>query len=100
MGGFEGFWQLDESKRAAAAQNRSAGAAALASAAESGRAEAKEAQARIDAKAGTAATAQTPDLDKSIDLSKKKRGVQSTFVASTQPGGGMAKGTTLGPVGS
>lgn len=47
-----------------------------------------------------AATAVNVDSETATDLSKKKKkGVQSTFVASTGAGAGMSKGTTMTPIG-
>lgn len=101
MGSAVGLWQLIDNRKQAKQQSAATNAQMLAQATETGKAEAKAEAAERDAKAGTAATATQLDTSKVLDLSKKKKGVQSTFVASSAgAGAGMAKGTTLTPIGS
>lgn len=96
-----GIWQMVEARKQAKRESEATNAQMLAQATETGRAEAKEELAQQNAKAGTAATATQLDTSKVSDLSRKKKGVQSTFVASSQgAGAGMMKGTTLTPIGS
>ena len=101
MGSAVGLWQMVDARKQAKIQSDSTNAQMLASAAETGRAEAKEDAERENAKAGAAATAQQVDLSEATNLSKKKKGVNSTFVASSAgAGAGMSKGTSLTPIGS
>ena len=67
---------------------------------ELGRANAKAEAVERNAKASKAATQKTPDLEGALNLEKKKRGVQSSFTATTGAGAGNMKGTTLSPLGS
>ena len=67
---------------------------------ELGRANAKADAIERNASAMTAATAKTPELEGALNLNKKKRGVQSSFTATTGAGAGNMKGTTLSPLGS
>ena len=67
---------------------------------ELGRTDAKAEAVERNAKASTAATQKTPDLEGALNLDRKKRGVQSSFTATTGAGAGNMKGTTLSPLGS
>ena len=96
-----GIWQMVEARRQAKQESEATNAQMLAQATETGRAEAKEDEERANAKAGAAATARQVDLSDATNLSKKKKGVNSTFVASSYgAGAGMTKDTTLTPIGS
>lgn len=94
-----GIYSAIDSNRAAKASQKSASNATLASAAAEGRAAAKEEALRQDAKNAQAKEAQNPELDEAASLSKRKRGVQSTYTASGGSGAGMMKGTSLTPIG-
>ena len=99
MGAAVGIWSLLDQRNAAKASERRAEKAMFSSAAATGRAEAKENanfQAIGDARAKEA---QNPELDEAARLSKRKRGVQSTYMAAGGSGAGMMKGTSLTPIG-
>ena len=64
-----------------------------------GRAQAKSDFAEENAKNNTAKESTLPELEGALSQSKKKKGVQSTFTATTGAGAGMMKGTTLSPLG-
>ena len=70
-----------------------------AAAAAAGRAQAKSDFAEENAKNNTAKESTLPELEGALSQSKKKKGVQSTFTATTGAGAGMMKGTTLSPLG-
>lgn len=99
MGSIVGIWSLIDQRDAAKASERRAENAMFASAAATGRAEAREAAERQEARNGQAKEAQNPELEEATRLSKKKRGVQSTYTATGGSGAGMMKGTSLTPIG-
>jgi hypothetical protein len=94
-----GTYSAIDSNRAAKASGKAAKNATLASAAAEGRAAAKEDALRQDARNAQAKEAQNPELDEAARLSKRKRGVQSTYTAAGGSGAGMMKGTSLTPIG-
>lgn len=94
-----GTYSAIDSHQAAKASQKSANNATLASAAAEGRAAAKEDAIRNDARNAQAKEAQNLELDEASRLSKRKRGVQSSYTAAGGSGGGMMKGTSLTPIG-
>jgi len=94
-----GTYSAIDSNQAAKASQKSANNATLASAAAEGRAAAREDAIRNDARNAQAKEAQNLELDEATRLSKKKRGVQSSYTAAGGSGGGMMKGTSLTPIG-
>lgn len=99
MGSAIGAWQMFEANKAAEEANNLTAASMASSAAETARAEVKADQAEKQALAGTAKKAENVDLTKIDNLNKKKKGVQSTFTATTGVGAGMMNGTSLTPIG-
>lgn len=99
MGSIVGIWSMFDQRSTAKASERASYAAMFSSAAAEGRAEAAEAAERANAKNAAAKEAQNPDLEDAMKLSKKKRGVQSTYTASVGSGSGMMKDTSLTPIG-
>lgn len=94
-----GTYSAIDSHQAAKASQKSANNATLASAAAEGRAAAREDAIRNDARNAQAKEAQNLELDEASRLSKRKRGVQSSYTAAGGSGGGMMKGTSLTPIG-
>lgn len=94
-----GTYSAIDSHQAAKASQKSANNATLASAAAEGRAAAKEDALRQDAKNAQAKDAEQLSLEEGSRLSKKKRGVQSSYTAAGGSGAGMMKGTSLTPIG-
>jgi hypothetical protein len=94
-----GTYTAIDSHQAAKASQKAANKATLASAAAEGRAAAREDALRQDAKNAQAKEAQNPELDEATRLSKRKRGVQSSYTAAGGSGAGMMKGTSLTPIG-
>lgn len=94
-----GTYSAIDSNRAAKASQKKATEATLASAAAEGRAAAREDAIRNDARNAQAKEAQNFELDEASRLSKRKRGVQSSYTAAGGSGGGMMKGTSLTPIG-
>lgn len=100
MGSAVGIWSLLDQREAAKASERRADKAMFASAEATGKAEAKEAAERNWSKNGQAKEAENLALDEANKLSRKKRGVNSTYTAATDgSSAGMMKGTTLSPIG-
>ena len=100
MGSVVGIWSLIDQRDAAKASERRAENAMFASAEATGKAEAKEAAERQGANSGLAKEAENLSLENATKLSRKKRGVNSTYTAATDgSGAGMMKGTTLSPIG-
>ena len=94
-----GIYSAIDSHKAAKASQKKATEATLASAAAEGRAAAREDAIRNDARNAQAKEAQNLELDEATRLSKRKRGVQSTYTAAGGSGAGMMKGTSLTPIG-
>ena len=94
-----GIYSAIDSHQAAKASQRNATNATLASAAAEGRAAAREDAIRNDARNAQAKEAQNLELDEATRLSKRKRGVQSSYTAAGGSGAGMMKGTSLTPIG-
>ena len=94
-----GVYSAVDSHKAAKASGKAAKNATLASAAAEGRAAAKEEALRQDARNAQAKEARNLELDEASRLSKRKRGVQSSYTAAGGSGGGMMKGTSLTPIG-
>lgn len=94
-----GTYSAIDSHQAAKASNKAAKEATLASAAAEGRAAAREDALRNDARNAQAKEAQNLELDEASRLSKRKRGVQSSYTAAGGSGAGMMKGTSLTPIG-
>lgn len=94
-----GTYSAIDSSKAAKASQKAANNATLASAAAEGRAAAKEDALRQDARNAQAKEAHNPELDEAARLSKRKRGVQSSYTAAGGSGAGMMKGTSLTPIG-
>lgn len=94
-----GIYSAIDSHKAAKASQRAAKNATLASAEAEGRAAAKEDALRQEARNSQAKEAQNLELDEATRLSKRKRGVQSTYTAAGGSGAGMMKGTSLTPIG-
>ncbi len=94
-----GTYSAIDSHQAAKASNKAAKEATLASAAAEGRAAAREDALRNDARNAQAKEAQNLELDEATRLSKRKRGVQSSYTAAGGSGAGMMKGTSLTPIG-
>lgn len=94
-----GVYSAVDSHRAAKASQKKATEATLASAAAEGRAAAREDAIRNDARNAQAKEAQNLELDEATRLSKRKRGVQSSYTAAGGSGAGMMKGTSLTPIG-
>ena len=94
-----GTYSAIDSHQAAKAGQKAANNATLASAEAEGRAAAKEDALRQDARNAQAKEAQNLELDEATRLSKKKRGVQSSYTAAGGSGAGMMKGTSLMPIG-
>ena len=94
-----GTYSAIDSHKAAKASQKAAKNATLASAEAEGRAAAKEDALRQEARNSQAKEAQNPELDEATRLSKRKRGVQSTYTAAGGSGAGMMKGTSLTPIG-
>ncbi len=99
MGSIVGIYSLVKQQEAAEEANNLTAASMVSAAGETARAEAEAAQEQKNAAASQAAVSKLPDLEKATNLSKKKKGVQSTFTATTGAGAGMMKGTTLTPIG-
>jgi hypothetical protein len=95
-----GTYSAIDAHKAAEASAQESKNATLASAQASGKAEAKEnanLQAIGDARAKEA---EMLELDNANKLSRRKRGVNSSYTAATDgSGAGMMKGTTLSPIG-
>jgi hypothetical protein len=94
-----GVYSAVDSHQAAKASAKASKNATLASAAEEGRAAAKEDALRLDARNAQAKEAEQLSLDESARLSKRKRGVHSSYTAAGGSGAGMMKGTSLTPIG-
>ena len=94
-----GIYSAIDSHKAAKASQKKATEATLASAAAEGRAAAREDAIRNDARNAQAKEAQNLELDEATRLSKRKRGVQSSYTAAGGSGAGMMKGTSLTPIG-
>ena len=94
-----GIYSAIDSHQAAKASQRKATNAMLASAAAEGRAAAREDAIRNDARNAQAKEAQNLELDEATRLSKRKRGVQSSYTAAVGSGAGMMNGTSLTPIG-
>ena len=94
-----GVYSAIDSHKAAKASQKKATEATLASAAAEGRAAAREDAIRNDARNAQAKEAQNLELDEATRLSKRKRGVQSSYTAAGGSGAGMMKGTSLTPIG-
>ena len=94
-----GVYSAVDSHQAAKASGKAAKNATLASAAAEGRAAAKEESFRQDARNAKAKEAKNLELDEATRLSKRKRGVQSSYTAAGGSGAGMMKGTSLTPIG-
>ena len=94
-----GTYSAIDSHQAAKASQKAAKNATLASAEAEGRAAAKEDALRQDARNAQAKEAQNLELDEATRLSKRKRGVQSTYTAAGGSGAGMMNGTSLTPIG-
>ena len=94
-----GVYSAIDSHKAAKASQKKANEATLASAAAEGRAAAREDAIRNDARNAQAKEAQNLELDEATRLSKRKRGVQSSYTAAVGSGAGMMKGTSLTPIG-
>ena len=94
-----GTYSAIDSHQAAKASQKAAKNATLASAEAEGRAAAKEDALRQEARNAQAKEAQNLELDEATRLSKRKRGVQSTYTAAGGSGAGMMNGTSLTPIG-
>ena len=94
-----GVYSAVDSHQAAKASGKAAKNATFASAAAEGRAAAKEESLRQDARNAKAKEAKNLELDEATRLSKRKRGVQSSYTAAGGSGAGMMKGTSLTPIG-
>ena len=94
-----GVYSAVDSHQAAKASGKAAKNATLASAAAEGRAAAKEESLRQDARNAKAKEAKNLELDEATRLSKRKRGVQSSYTTAGGSGAGMMKGTSLTPIG-
>ena len=94
-----GIYSAIDSHQAAKASQKAANNATLASAAAAGSADAREEALRQDARNAQAKEAQNLELDEATRLSKRKRGVQSSYTAAGGSGAGMMKGTSLTPIG-
>ena len=94
-----GVYSAIDSHKEAKASQKKATEATLASAAAEGRAAAREDAIRNDARNAQAKEAQNLELDEATRLSKRKRGVQSSYTAAVGSGAGMMKGTSLTPIG-
>ena len=100
MGSAVGIWSLLDQRDAAKASERRAEKAMFASAEAAGTAAAREEAERHWTKNGQAKDADSLSLEDATKLSRKKRGVNSTYTAATDgSGAGMMKGTTLSPIG-
>lgn len=98
MGAAVGIWQMVEQRKIAEEQNNLTMASMASQAEEQAKAEARANAEKANKAASTAATAKNAETGDMEDLSKKKKGVQSTFTA-TGSGAGNMKGTTLSPLG-
>lgn len=95
-----GTYSAIDSHKAAKASSKASENATLASAQTTGKAEAKENANLQAANDATAKEAETLALEDANKLSRKKRGVNSSYTAATDgSGAGMMKGTTLSPIG-
>lgn len=94
-----GVYSIVDSNRTAKAAAKASEKATLASAQSTGRAEARENARLQDAKDATVKEAENIDLEDAKSLSRKKRGVNSTYTAAGGSGAGMMKGTSLTPIG-
>lgn len=94
-----GTYSAVDSHKTAKKSAKSAKEATLASAAAEGRAAAKEDALRRDAQNSQAKQAEQLSLEDGARLSKRKRGVQSSYTAAGGSGAGMMKGTSLTPIG-
>lgn len=92
-------YALVDSNRTAKASAKASRNAAIASARSAGVAEAKENARLQDAQNATAKEAENVDIEDAKELSRKKRGVNSTYTAAGGSGAGMMKGTSLSPIG-
>lgn len=99
VGAGAGVYSAVDSNRAAKASGKASKEATLASAAAEGRSAAKEDAIRQEARNAQAKEAQNLELGESARLSKRKRGVQSSYTAAGGSGAGMMKGTSLTPIG-
>ena len=94
-----GTYSAVDSHQAAKASSKATEEATLAQAEITGKAKAQEDALRQDARNAQAKEAQNLELDEATRLSKRKRGVQSSYTAAGGSGGGMMKGTSLTPIG-
>ena len=95
-----GTYSAIDSHQAAKASAKASENATLAGAQTTGKAEAKENANLQAANDATAKEAETLALEDAKKLSRKKRGVNSSYTAATDgSGAGMMKGTTLSPIG-
>ena len=94
-----GVYSAVDTHKAAKASEKASKEATLASAAAEGRAAAKEDALRQEARNAKAKEAQNLELDESTRLSKRKRGVRSSYTAAGSSGSGMMNGTSLTPIG-
>ena len=95
-----GTYSAIDSHQAAKASEKASENATTASAITTGKAEAKENQTLSDAENASAKEAENLALEDAKKLSRKKKGVNSTYTAASDgSGAGMMKGTTLSPIG-
>ena len=99
VGAGSGVYSAVDSNRAAKASEKASKEAMIASAVADGRAAAKEDALRQEARNAKAKEAQNLELGESARLSKRKRGVQSSYTAAGGSGAGMMNGTSLTPIG-
>ena len=99
VGAGAGVYSAVDSHQAAKASGKASKEATLAGAAAEGRAAAKEDALRQEARNAQAKEAQNLELSESARLSKRKRGVQSSYTAAGGSGAGMMSGTSLTPIG-
>lgn len=92
-----GTYSAIDANKAAKANEKTQANAMEAQAMAAGRAAAESNELERTAGNATAATAKNPELDGALSI--KKRGVNSSFTATTGSGAGMMKGTTLSPLG-
>lgn len=99
MGITSGVYSLIHSIGVSNDSSKASKRAALASARATGVAEAKENARLQDAENATAKEAENVNIEDAKSLSRKKRGVNSTYTAAGGSGAGMMKGTSLSPIG-
>lgn len=94
-----GVYSAVDSHQAAKASSKASENATIASAITEGKAAAKETMNLQAAEDSQAKEAENLALEDAKKLSRKKKGVNSSYTAAGESGAGMMKGTSLTPIG-